>query len=88
MNNIDKKSIINDLYQAAVRSVFVVGYSILGKDTEDDTSKHSEVLSGRHGKAGAIVVASEMTREYRISSNRRSYQNTSTSKCSSQNGEC
>ena len=27
----DKKSIVNDLYQAAVMSVFAVGYSMLGK---------------------------------------------------------
>ena len=27
----DKKSIVNDLYQAAVISVFGVGYSMLGK---------------------------------------------------------
>ena len=27
----DKKSIINDLYQAAVINVLVVGYSVLGK---------------------------------------------------------
>ena len=27
----DKKSIVNDLYQAAVISVFAVGYSVLGK---------------------------------------------------------
>ena len=27
----DKKSIVNDLYQAAVISVFAVGYSMLGK---------------------------------------------------------
>ena len=27
----DKKSIINNLYQAAVISVFTVGYSMLGK---------------------------------------------------------
>ena len=27
----DKKSIVNDLYQAAVISVLVVGYSMLGK---------------------------------------------------------
>ena len=27
----DKKSIINDLYQAAVISILVVGYSMLGK---------------------------------------------------------
>ena len=27
----DKKSIVNDLYQSAVISVLVVGYSMLGK---------------------------------------------------------
>ena len=27
----DKKSIVNDLYQAAVISVLAVGYSVLGK---------------------------------------------------------
>ena len=27
----DKKSIVNDLYQAAVISVFAVGYSVLSK---------------------------------------------------------
>ena len=27
----DKKSIVNDLYQAAVISIFIVGYSMLGK---------------------------------------------------------
>ena len=60
----DKKSIVNDLYQAAVISVFAVGYSMLGKkilkmaplsiqkfDLEDTR------------KLVAIVAASEMTRE-------------------------
>ena len=63
----DKKSIVNDLYQAAVILVLVVGYSMLGKkilkvlppsirrfDLEDT------------GKLVAIVAASEMTREYLI----------------------
>ena len=27
----DKKSMVNDLYQAAVISVFAIGYSMLGK---------------------------------------------------------
>ena len=27
----DKKSIVNNLYQAAVISVFIIGYSMLGK---------------------------------------------------------
>ena len=59
----DKKSIVNDLYQAAVISVLAVGYSVLGKkilrivppsiqrfDLEDT------------GKLVAIVAASEITR--------------------------
>ena len=63
----DKKSIVNDLYQAAVISVLAVGYLMLGKkilklippsiqkfDLEDT------------GKLPAIVAASEMIREYRI----------------------
>ena len=63
----DKKSIINDLYQAAVISVLAVGYSMLGKkiikiaplsiqrfDLEDTE------------KLVAMVAASEMTREYLI----------------------
>ena len=63
----DKKSIVNDLYQVAVISVLVVGYSMLGKkilciappsiqrfDLEDT------------GKLVAIIAASEMTGEYLI----------------------
>ena len=63
----DKKSVVNDLYQVAVISVLAVGYSMLGKkilkvfppsvqkfDLEDT------------GKLVAIVDASEMTREYLI----------------------
>ena len=63
----DKKSIVNDLYQVVVISVLVVGYSMLRKkilriappsiqrfDLEDT------------GKLAAIVAASEMTREYLI----------------------
>ena len=63
----DKKSIVNDLYQVAVISVLAVGYSMLGKkifciappsiqrfDLEDT------------GKLVTIIAASEMTREYLI----------------------
>ena len=63
----DKKSTVNDLYQAAVISVLAVGYSMLGKkilriappsiqrfDLEDT------------GKLVASVAVSEMTREYLI----------------------
>ena len=63
----DKKSIINDLYQVAVILISAVGYSMLGKkilrmappsiqkfDLEDTV------------KLVVIVAASEMTREYLI----------------------
>ena len=45
----DKKSTVNDLYQAAVISVFAVGYSMLGIK---NGSEHSEIRSGRHGETG------------------------------------
>ena len=61
----DKKSIVNDLYQAALISVFAIGYSMLGKkilktappsilkfDLEDT------------GELVAIVAVSKMMREY------------------------
>ena len=51
----DKKSIVNDLYQAAVISVLAVGYSSVQKFDLEDT-----------GKLVAIVARSEMTREYLI----------------------
>ena len=63
----DKKSIVNDLYQAAVISVFVVGYSMLSKKI-----LHMSPPSIQHfdlediGKLVAIVAESEMTREYLI----------------------
>ena len=51
----DKKSIVNYLYQAAVISVLAVGYPSVQKFDLEDT-----------GKLVAIVAASEMTREYLI----------------------
>ena len=63
----DKKSIVNDLYQVAVISVLAVGYLMLGKkilrivppsiqrfDLEDTV------------KLLAIIAALEMTRDYLI----------------------
>ena len=63
----DKKSMVNDLYQAAVISVFAVGYSMLGKMILKiaPPSIHKFDLKGT-GKLVAIVAASEMTREYLI----------------------
>ena len=61
------KSMVNDLYQAAVISVLAVGYSMLGKKI-----LHIAPPSIQHfdledmGKLVAIIAASEMTREYLI----------------------
>ena len=49
----DKKSIVNDLYQAAVISVLAVGYLMLGKKILKMTPpKRSKVWPGRRGKIG------------------------------------
>ena len=62
-----KKSIVNDLYQAAVISVLAVGYSMLGKKIlrVSPPSIQRFDLEGT-GKLVAIVAAAEMTREYLI----------------------
>ena len=63
----DKKSIVNDLYQAAVISVLPVAYSMLGKKIlrmSPLSIQHFD-LEGTE-KLFAIVAASEMTREYLI----------------------
>ena len=63
----DKKSIVNDLYQAAVISVFAVGYSMLGKKILRMTRPSIQKFDLEDtGKLVAIVAASEMTREYLI----------------------
>ena len=63
----DKKSIVNDLYQAAVISVLAVGYSMLGKKILKMTPPSVQTFDLEDtGKLVAIVAASEMTREYLI----------------------
>ena len=84
----DKKSIVNDLYQAAVISVLAVGYSMLSKkilcmsplsiqkfDLEDT------------GKLVAIVAESEMTRD-QTEDLTRSHQCIKNGKCSDVNWRC
>ena len=63
----DKNSIVNDLYQAAVISVLTVGYSMLGKKILEMTAPNVQKfdLEGT-GKLVAVVATSEMTREYLI----------------------
>ena len=63
----DKKSIVNDLYQAAFISVLAVGYSMLGKKILKITPPSIQKFSLEDtGKLVAIVAASKMMREYLI----------------------
>ena len=63
----DKKSIVNDLYQAAVISIFVTGYSMLGKKILKIAPPSIQKFDLEDtGKLVAIVAASEMMREYLI----------------------
>ena len=62
----DKKSIVNDLYQAAVISVLAVGYSMLVKKILKVSPSIQKSDLEDTGKLVAIVAASEMTREYLI----------------------
>ena len=63
----DKKSIVNDLYQAAVISVLAVGYSMLGKKMLKMSPPSIQKFDLEDtGKLVGIVAASEMTREYLI----------------------
>ena len=64
---LDKKSIINDLYQAAVISLFTVGYSMLGKKIFKMTPPSIQKFDLEDmGKLVVIVAASEMMKEYII----------------------
>ena len=63
----DKKSIVNDLYQVAVISVLAVGYSMLGKKILKMSPPSIQKFDLEDmGKLVAVVAASEMTREYLI----------------------
>ena len=63
----DKKSIVNDLYQAAVISVLAVGYSVLGKKILKVSPPSIQCFNLEDmGKLVTIVAASEMNREYLI----------------------
>ena len=63
----DKKSIVNDLYQAAVISMLAVGYSMLGKKILKMTPPSIQKFDLEDTeKLVAVVAASDMTREYLI----------------------
>ena len=60
----NKKSIVNDLYQAAVISVFAIGYSMLGKKILKIAPPSIQKFDLEDtGKLVTTVAASEMTRE-------------------------
>ena len=63
----DKKSIMNDLYQATVISVFAIDYSMLGKKilkVAPPSIQKFDLEDKR--KLVAIVAVSEITGEYLI----------------------
>ena len=63
----DKKSIVNGLYRAAVISVPAVGYLMLGLKILKMTPPSIQKFDLEDtGKLVAIVAASEMMREYLI----------------------
>ena len=63
----DKKSIVNDLYQAAVISVLAVGYSMLERKILRIALASVQCFDLEDtGKLVTIVAASEMTGEYLI----------------------
>ena len=63
----DKKSIVNDLYQAAVISVFAVGYSMLGKKILKMTPPSIQKFDLEDTvKLIVIIAAAEIAREYLI----------------------
>ena len=83
----DKKSIVNDLYQAAVISVLAVGYSMLGKKILKITLPSIQKFDLEDmGKLVAIIAASEMTREYLIK--QKILLDHIMQKCSPKNIEC
>ena len=60
----DKKSIVNDLFQVAVISVLAVGYSVLGKKILKIAPPSVQRFDLEDtGKLVAIVAALEMTRK-------------------------
>ena len=63
----DKKSIVNDLYQAAVISVLAAGYSMLRKKILHIAPPSIQRFDLEDmGKLVTIVAVLEMTREYLI----------------------
>ena len=63
----DKKCIVNGLYEAVVIGVFDVGYSVLGKEILRVAPPSIQKCDLEDmGKLAAIIAASEIMREYLI----------------------
>ena len=63
----DKKSIVNDMYQATVISVFTAGYAMLGKKILKVVPPSIQKFGLEDiGKLTSIVAGSEMMRKYLI----------------------
>ena len=63
----NKKSIVNDLSQVAVVSIFTIGYSMLGKKISKMTPPSIQKFDLEDmGKLFAIITMSEVTRKYLI----------------------
>ena len=63
----DKKNIVNDLYQAAVISIFAVGYSMLSKKILKMTPPSIQKFDLEDTrKLVAFITVSEMMRKYLI----------------------
>ena len=64
---VDKKTIVDNLYQSAVISVLAIGYSMLGKSILKMAPPSVQKFGLEDtGKLVLIVAAAEMTREYLI----------------------
>ena len=67
MSKIDKKTIVNDLHQAVLISIFAIGYSVLGKKIVKMTPQSIQKFDLYDtGKLVNIVTTSEMMKEYLI----------------------
>ena len=63
----DKKSTVNDLYQAAVISIFAIGYSMLGKKILKIAPPCIQMFNLEDtGKLVTVVAAVEMMIDYLI----------------------
>ena len=67
MSDIDKKTIVNDLYQVALIGIFAIGYSTLGKKILKMTFLSIQKFTLKDtGKLVATLATSEILQEHLI----------------------